>query len=431
LKQFASESKFCRRTDGKITPEKFLDIVIHCTSEPGYLSLNQSAIEFRNQEKAKISKEGLNKRFNEQASEFLRLLLEHAIASQLSDVITPDFLKDFPSLRIKDGTRFDLPPQLAEYFGGFGGSCTSEAGLCIQYEFDLKTLKFVDFKLTSANVPDSREANSGNENFESREVVLRDLGYFNLENFARIESFGAYYLTRLNPGVLVFDDNGLLCFKTLHEKMLRAGQSMVEMPVFAGAAKRLGCRMVVWMVDEDTYRKRIATLEKNAKKKGYNLSDETRCRARFSLIITNLPESMVPACDLYTLYRLRWQVELLFKHWKSKLGIDKVQKMKKWRLTCMIYSKLLHITLSIEIISVARHKQYKQAGKILSIDKCLKTIISNKTILNLTRVKCNRETKAIVSNLLETFTIQHWQEKRKNRTNFEDIFDLFNCKSNI
>jgi hypothetical protein len=431
LEQLAKESSFCRRNDGKISPTKFLDLVIHGASEPGYLSLNQSAIEFRKQGKKKVSKEGINQRFNEQAVEFLRLLLEHTIVTQLSSVIAPDFLKDFPSLRIKDGTRFDLPPQLAEIFEGFGGSCTSEAGLCIQYEFDLKTLKFVQFKLTSANIPDSREANSGNEIFEAGELVLRDLGYFNLDNFARIEFFEAYYLSRLNPGVLVFDNNEQLCFKSLHEKMQRAEQSMVEMRVTVGATKRLGCRLVVWMVDEETCRKRIVTLEKNAKKKGYNLSDEARFRARFTLIITNLPESMVPASDLYSLYRLRWQVELMFKHWKSKLGIDKVQKMNEWRLKSMIYGKLLHITLSIEIISVVRQKQYRLTGKILSIDKCLKTIISDKIVIILSREKSNDKIEIIVSELLESFSIQHWQEKRKNRVNFEEIFDLFSCKSNI
>lgn len=406
----------------------FLDIVIHGASESGYLSLNQSAIEFHKQEYARVSKEGLNQRFNEQAVEFLKLLLQHAISTQLSSELTAGFLKDIPSLRIKDATRFELHPQLADIFEGYGGSCGSAAGLCIQYEFDLKTLKFIDFKLTGSKIPDSKEASSGNETFEPGELLVRDLGYFNLDNFARIESCGAYYLSRVTPGVNVYDEKGEICFNKLYHKMQQTAQSILEMNVLVGAKKRLNCRMVVCLVDQETYQKRIAALEKQSKKDGYKLSDKTRYRARFTLLITNLPEKMVAGSDLYSLYRLRWQVELMFKHWKSKLGIDKVQKMKAARLKCMIYAKLLHITLSIEIISIFRQDRYTCVQKILSIDKCLKTIISDKITLILSREVKNKKKKkleTIVSQLLETFSTGHWQEKRKNRINFEDLLHIF------
>lgn len=420
---------FYQRASGKISPIKFLDIVFHSVSQSGYLSLNQSAIEFGEQQICTISKQAIDKRFNGAAAKFLQLLIEQALATQISQLLCDDFLRNFPSLRIKDGTRFDLPPQLHEYYKGFGGKCTSDAALCIQYEFDLKTLKFIHFKLTSANVPDRKETSLEQNGIAAGNLHIQDLGYFNLASFQKMNKVGAYFISRLSPAVLVYENDTEVCFEKLYKEMTRSQTIMLEKNITLGAKKELTARLVIQLVSEDCYKSRIATLEKEAKRRGRAISDALRLRARFSLMITNIPTDKIPAAKLYYLYRLRWQIELMFKHWKSKLGIDKVQKMRFERLQCLLYGKLLYIMLTIEVISVARHELYRRYSKILSIDKCLKTFLYDSLILQFARLSQSSKLYKKVAALFKTVSQNHWQEKRKNRVNFEDIFELFTCNT--
>jgi hypothetical protein len=430
LQNKALESKFYQRAGGKISPKEFLDIVLYSVSESGYQSLNQSAIEYGVQQQITISKQGIDKRYTESAVEYLRLLVEEALSTQLSQLIDVAFLRDFTTLRIKDATRFDLPKQLSEQFKGFGGSCTSDAAICIQYEFDLKTLKFIYFNLTSANVPDAKEASLLQEEFSEGELVLRDLGYFNVSSFVKIEKQNAYYLSRLNGSVLAFENGKQICFNRLYNYMTQTRQMQIEMEVKIGKEHALRTKLVVELVPEEVYRKRLASLTKTAKRKGRTVSDNTRSRARFTLIITNIPNEKIPVSKHFCLYRLRWQIELMFKHWKSELGIANVQKMKYERFKCLIYAKLLYIILTMEIISIARQEFYRQKSKIMSINKSLKTILERKFVLRLFRDVYTTKLSDLIKSLIYILLNNHWQEKRKNRENFEDIFYLFNCNSN-
>ena len=45
----------------------------------------------------------------------------------------------------------------------------------------------------------------------------------------------------------------------------------------------------------------------------------------------------MPASEIHELYRLRWQIELLFKTWKSDLEVDKMKKVKIERWLCHFY----------------------------------------------------------------------------------------------
>ena len=54
---------------------------------------------------------------------------------------------------------------------------------------------------------------------------------------------------------------------------------------------------------------------------------------------------MLSVVEAMTLYRGRWQIELLFKLFKSHGKIDKWTSQKKWRILCEIYAKLLAMVI--------------------------------------------------------------------------------------
>ena len=58
---------------------------------------------------------------------------------------------------------------------------------------------------------------------------------------------------------------------------------------------------------------------------------------------------MLKAADIIQLYRLRWQIELVFKTWKSLLCIHKVKAVKKDRLECQLLARFIWILMNWKI----------------------------------------------------------------------------------
>src|SRR5438874_3773167 len=61
------------------------------------------------------------------------------------------------------------------------------------------------------------------------------------------------------------------------------------------------------------------------------------------------------AMKIYRLiYGLRWQIELLFRMWKSLLLIEHTKGMNIFRFECFLYGRLIFILLSTELLSFIR-----------------------------------------------------------------------------
>ena len=69
---------------------------------------------------------------------FLKNLIEKQLSVELNQQIEAGWLSSFNRVIIKDGTRFDLPEEYKDYLPGSGGSA-SKAGICLQFEYDLKS----------------------------------------------------------------------------------------------------------------------------------------------------------------------------------------------------------------------------------------------------------------------------------------------------
>ncbi|MGL5087913.1 MAG: transposase, partial [Cetobacterium sp.] len=53
--------------------------------------------------------------------------------------------------------------------------------------------------------------------------------------------------------------------------------------------------------------------------------------------------------EIIELYKMRWQIELLFKIFKSDFKIDKIKNLKTERVEAHIYATLIRILLLLEI----------------------------------------------------------------------------------
>jgi len=377
----------------------------------------------------KIRKQSLDERFNNRAVLFVRSVLETLIREQFSGLLYSEgFLNTFQHVRIKDSTKFNVPGNLQTHYRGSGGSgSTTEAGICIQYEFDLKTGKFFDLTITEAIRNDRQDAKETVENICKNDLVIRDLGYFSIPVLQTIDTKEAFFLSRLPSSVLVYDEKGTeIDFKKLYASMTKNGIERSEKEVLAGE-NRMPVRLVFGLVPEHVYQQRLRNKEKEAKKKGHQIKERTKLLLRFNLFITNAQTHILPIEKVMPLYRFRWQIELMFKNWKSVFSIHTLQKMKEKRYTTMLYTRLILIVIDVQIINQLQSylSEQKIKDSVLSYHKAL-TTLKRKFSELLSILRSERE-KAIMllENIYRILSKNHWREKRKKRENYIENICLF------
>ncbi len=148
-----------------------------------------------------------------------------------------------------------------------------------------------------------------------------------------------------------------------------------EEQVWLGKKKDLQVRLFLFLMPQSVYNERLRKANVNAKKKGHQVSEEYKARAALNLFITSAPSELIDLDTSWKIYTLRWQIELTFKIWKSICKIDKVKKVKKDRLECYIWSKLLMIVLCWRIVWFTAKLLDQYYHKNLSFFKAFKTLM--------------------------------------------------------
>ena len=155
--------------------------------------------------------------------------------------------------------------------------------------------------------------------------------------------------------------------------------SCLEKQVYLSLAHKLKVRLMIYLLPEEIVNERLRKARQNNNKKGRGqISKQYQARAHFNLFITNGEKDIIPIDKVYLFYKLRWQIELMFKIWKSLCNIDKVKRVKRHRLECYIYSRLIFIVFAWQIIWITATVLFAIDKKPLSYFKTYKTLIRNK-----------------------------------------------------
>ena len=67
--------------------------------------------------------------------------------------------------------------------------------------------------------------------------------------------------------------------------------------------------------------------------------------ADWTILITDVPAKRLRFEEALVLLRERWQMELLYKLWKSDGQIDEWRTSNPWRVLCELYAKLIGVLL--------------------------------------------------------------------------------------
>ena len=390
-------------------------------------SFNQLAINTKKKFDVEITKQGVANRYTENALKYVQALIGDAFTHQIHQSIDIGWFKLFKRILIKDSTKFDVSEKLADQLPGFGGNA-SKAGVCIQYEFDIKSGEINDLTINPANRPDTKDTLDTITKVREGDLIIRDLGYSILSFFIAIHEIEAYFISRLNVNIVVYQkiENKLieLDFGNIYQYMTECKIERLDKQVYIGKEDKFPVRLIIELMPIEIVNKRLEKVNAYNKKKGFQTSDNFKVRSHFNLFITNITEDVLEPAVISKIYKLRWQVELIFKSWKSTFGIDNNNEMKYDRLICLLNVRLLLIIINWNIFMQKRSQLYLKTGKLLSINKCFKTLQDNSK--DLTNILMNNCKKLInwVMMIIKLFESNHWIERKKNKIGFVEIMLL-------
>lgn len=290
-----------------------------------------------------VTPQAIDERINELGMNFLRHCLARAMnlsARPLS--LDNKFLKFLDHIYIIDSTNFDIHRSLKDSFKGTHGSA-SEASLRIQFVYDYLTGRTY-VEIGDVTLSDARTLNDiiRTNKLDTRGncLFLSDLGYFKADTFLKIDQKdNCFFLSRFRNNIKIFDLDG-------HEidllKIMKRKPAQIDMRIKIGD---LECRLIGKQLPPEAINKKLRQINLKNQRKGRTISKEYRLFITYSLFITNLSDEF-NFDVLYTLYRIRWQIELVFKTWKSILKIHCIHSARKERVLCQVYGKLIIAVLS-------------------------------------------------------------------------------------
>jgi hypothetical protein len=172
---------------------------------------------------------------------------------------------------------------------------------------------------------------------------LADLGYFALDVLQTIAQQQAYWLTRLMAGTQVFAAHGPAL--DVARCLAAYGPAVLDLPVCLGVHHRLPGRLIAVRVAQEVANQRRQALHADARRRGQAVSAERLRLADWTLFVTNVPSTLLSGPEVLVVARVRWQIELVFKVWKSVGHLAHSRSAKPWRVLCEVYAKLLALLM--------------------------------------------------------------------------------------
>lgn len=334
--EVARETGFTKRAS-KLSGAKFAQ-----TTVLGWLNKPAATLDELSQVAASlgvaISAQGLDQRFSPEAAWLLKRVLDAALSQVIAtDPVAIPLLQRFSGVIVQDSSVISLPDALVEVWKGCGGSDGHHvASLKLQVRFDLLTGTLEGPLLENGRTNDR---GSALQRAPLAVGVLRiaDLGYFSLEQLVACDAASAYFLVRLYLQTAFFDLEG----KRLSlSAILKASPGQVDLPILLGAHDRLPVRLLAVRVPQEVADQRRRKLRLEARNQGETPSRVRLAFADWTILVTNVPKEKLSLGEALVLVRVRWQVELLFKLWKSHGKVDQWRTQNPWRILCETYAKL-------------------------------------------------------------------------------------------
>jgi Transposase DDE domain len=291
-----------------------------------------------------VSVQALHQRCGRKAAEFLQALLAEATRQAIAgQPQAAGLLARFPHVWVQDSTSLVLPAALQALWPGCGnGGPGGEAGLKLHLRLDLVSGRLVG-PLPQAARLSEKQSVLHQDVPPPGSLLLADMGYFQVSRLAQLDREGVFWISGCQPQTAFFSREGqrLALLAWLEQQ----AQDVLEAPVQIGLEQRLACRLVARRNAPEQVRRLRQALQKDGQRRGRTPSAAAWAWCDWTVVVTNLPPEQATAEELLVLKAARWQVELLFKLWKSQAEIDQAHSHDPWIVLTELFAKLLAVVV--------------------------------------------------------------------------------------
>lgn len=412
INKVAKACGFHQRSRGKINAyvliQSFMLILVHQGR-----SYRDWAISLSSVINDTVSKQAVFNRLNGSFTQTLKVLLKDVICKQAGKSVKTELFEAFKRVWLQDSTSLHLPDAANILFKGniSGGQQKAIAKLNVVVDIltgatpIMELMSFTDNeqKLASRKLPILRKG----------DLLIRDLGYFVLSAFEQLNSDKIFFLSRLRYGINLYHP---ITHKAINLSVLLDGKSVIDTNVVCGKKKSLKVRLVAIKLSEEQTNNRIRKAKTNRDKR-LNHNTEYYKLLGYAIFITNVSKECWTARQVAEAYRVRWNIEILFKSWKSGIHIaDLIPDAKNnlHRIESVLYLILLYICwFQLKIyIPLKWNKEISKKG--LSIIKTVKHLFMKPHLWLYQEI--------ISQTLYEEILYYCCYDKRKDRTNATQLF---------
>lgn len=397
-----------RRKSRKISAVDLLALMC-LESQKGSPSYNDLAARFDALYNVSPSKQAICKRINTACVLFfqaaLALLIQLKVIDQEKEAVKA--CGKYNRVIIQDSTIIKLPFNLFAQFSGVSNGHHQVCNARIQGAYDLLSGRFLTFSIDSYSKNDLQAASD--LELRDKDLVLRDRGYLSYGEIVRHITAGADCIFRHKSRSQYLDP---VSGKPINLIALLKKHRYLDIEVSLNNAEQTKVRLVAAPVSRKVANNRRMKAKKEVH--GRDPSAEVLMLMGWTIFLTTIPRPEADFKKISKIYRLRWQIEMIFKTWKSHLHFDKIHHVSSNQLQILLTARLTMIVLCMHKLFIPlREKIYDQYDRNLSMLKFMNYIMKNQYHVFPLMISLLQNNKDPSSNLYSNLVRYCCYDKRK------------------
>ena len=422
---------FVKRSTSRINGSEFLKALIEASlnSKPIPLSGIVDILESI-EPKASMTIQALRQRLNSSSAEaFLKGQLRDVMSSGNTLFNTSNrqkgnsILSSFHEVLIEDTTEWTLHNSLQEHYRGTGGTVENTSAMRLHVIWDYNSKKLLELTDTDRRTSDQTLANNIIKHIHPGSLVIRDLGFYNQTSLVAIQEAGAFFLSRLHVRTNVFSslkDEKPLNLANYLDQNVKMGKPLdSKVWIFQG---KFQVRLVAFKAKAGDARRRIKKYLKVCKWARRTPNEQTLRLMHYTVYVTNVSKAVWSAQATQVAYKVRWQIELLFKCWKSQINIHVFQGTNIHRIRCLLYAKLIGLIMLQSSHSLLQRYAEDNLDKEVSLPKLVNWLQREGRISQIIRYGYSEKLWKLLINQLGRILSK--EDNRKRQTTLQRIDNM-------
>lgn len=431
FRDLARQTAWLKR-QGKIDPFEFLTSLVFGQLSP----LRQTLVSQAQCLEEPVTPQAIHERYNPRAVAYFQAAFAHTLNQTLDwSPARPQALelqKHFRAVHLLDSTCFDCSESLQDIFPSCGGD-GSAANIKVLLRYELISGRLEPLKVLEGKRSDQGQAWSAAQLLKQGELQINDKGFVDAKAWQAAREAGAYLLMPLPHSLTLWTTEGPHAPEQaldLADALAHSLQDRLEWPeVFLGTQgiHRAGpVRLVAFRLSPESAGRHRAGLRESMRTKGRTPSAKALQLAGWLLLVTNAPAAKLPSALVAYLYRVRWQIELIFRQAKSVLRLNKTESDNPARIQCEIWARLLGAVLLFLWHAHANAHCWHQHGSEISFEKLIRVMQQWGHTIARAFLKGPDELLGLLRTIWRHLLVNARKGRQKSRTNTWDrLMDLW------